>query len=339
MKRYCPRRLCLAALLGCLLGAGVRAAAPVPVIFDTDMNGDCDDAGALALLHALADRGEAEIRVIVINMGDEAGCSGAATDAINTYYGRPDILIGAWHGKTRPEWWRSPFAKALRDEFPHRAKADAELPDATMLLRRTFAAAADHSLVYCSIGSLTNLAALLDSPADKISPLSGRELVALKIRCTVLMGGGVPHDPPPRPEANLRYDPPAAIKVAREWPGPMIWSQEDVGWAIVTGTELQPLPETNPVRRAYALRPSFGRPSLEIGKASYDQTAVLIAVRGTQPELWDIVDRGRVEITPALASVWRADPKGPHERVGIKGGPEALTAIIGALMAAPPAKH
>jgi hypothetical protein len=30
------------------------------VIFDTDMNGDCDDTGALALLHALQDLGEAK---------------------------------------------------------------------------------------------------------------------------------------------------------------------------------------------------------------------------------------------------------------------------------------
>ncbi len=31
---------------------------PVRIIFDTDMDTDCDDAGAPALLHALADQGE-----------------------------------------------------------------------------------------------------------------------------------------------------------------------------------------------------------------------------------------------------------------------------------------
>ena len=34
---------------------------PVPVIFDTDMRGDVDDVGATAVLHALANRGEAKI--------------------------------------------------------------------------------------------------------------------------------------------------------------------------------------------------------------------------------------------------------------------------------------
>lgn len=323
----------------CALWAGALSAAPVPVIFDTDMNGDCDDAGALALLHALADRGEADIRAVVINVGDAQGCSGAAADAINTYYGRPDIPIGAWHGQARVERKSSPFAKALRDEFPHRAKADAELPDATAVLRRTLAAAADHSVVYCSVGALSNLAALLNSPSDEISPLNGHDLVALKIKQAVLMAGGVPSDPPVRPEANLRFDSPAAIQVAREWPTPMIWSQDDVGWAIITGRELQPLPKTNPVRRAYELRPFREHPALEKGKPSHDQAAALVAVRGPQPELWNLVARGRVEITPDLQSIWHADPQGPHQRLGIKGGPVALARIIGTLMAEPPAKH
>lgn len=324
------RFLHLLSLLG--FCAGTLLAAPVSVIFDTDMNGDCDDAGALAVLHALADRGEAELALVVVNTGDELGNSGAAVDVINTYYGRPDIPIGAWQAPTRVEWKTSPFARALREEFPHDAKVDKELPDATMLLRRTLAEAADQSLVYCSAGALSNMAALLQSPPDEISPLSGRELVIRKIRRTVVMGGGKPRDPPPRPEANLRFDPPAAIKVAQDWPGPMLWSQDDVGWAIITGSELNPLPKSNPVRRAYELRPFRDRSSLDQGKPSHDQAVALLAVRGVQPELWDIVVRGRVEITPELSSEWHPDPQGPHSRMGIKGDPAKLAAIIGSLM-------
>ena len=64
------------------------------VILDTDMSGDADDAGALALLHALVDRGECELLATVVNRKDKTGASAAAVDAINTYYGRPDIPIG-----------------------------------------------------------------------------------------------------------------------------------------------------------------------------------------------------------------------------------------------------
>jgi len=36
-------------------------AQPVKIIFDTDMESDVDDVAALAMLHGLADKGEAEI--------------------------------------------------------------------------------------------------------------------------------------------------------------------------------------------------------------------------------------------------------------------------------------
>jgi hypothetical protein len=39
----------------------------VPLIFDTDMDTDCDDASALAMLHALADAGEVEILATVVS--------------------------------------------------------------------------------------------------------------------------------------------------------------------------------------------------------------------------------------------------------------------------------
>src|SRR5690606_32742496 len=41
--------------------AATAVADPVKVIFDTDYSTDCDDPGALAVLHALADLGEVEI--------------------------------------------------------------------------------------------------------------------------------------------------------------------------------------------------------------------------------------------------------------------------------------
>jgi hypothetical protein len=38
---------------------------PVRIIFDTDIGSDCDDAGALAVLHKLADKGEAKILGVI----------------------------------------------------------------------------------------------------------------------------------------------------------------------------------------------------------------------------------------------------------------------------------
>src|SRR5688572_12869118 len=48
----------------------VNAAEPVKILFDTDMMTDCDDAGAMAVLHALADKRECEILATVVSAKD-----------------------------------------------------------------------------------------------------------------------------------------------------------------------------------------------------------------------------------------------------------------------------
>lgn len=77
-----------------LLAALPVIAAPVKVIFDTDMDSDCDDAGALAVLHALADAGEAEILATVCSA--RHAWSPPAVEAVNRYYGRGELPIGSW---------------------------------------------------------------------------------------------------------------------------------------------------------------------------------------------------------------------------------------------------
>ena len=62
------------------------------IIYDTDFGLDVDDVGALAMLHVLADRGEATLLGVVSNVSDPY--SPAAIDVINTYYGRPDVPVG-----------------------------------------------------------------------------------------------------------------------------------------------------------------------------------------------------------------------------------------------------
>jgi len=91
MRTPPPIRRVAVALCLALVPAVVAAPAtrPVRVIFDTDMMTDCDDAGALAVLHVLADRGECEILATVVSVANP--WAAACTDAINTYYGRDDL--------------------------------------------------------------------------------------------------------------------------------------------------------------------------------------------------------------------------------------------------------
>jgi hypothetical protein len=67
--------------------------AQTKVIFDTDIGSDCDDAGAMAVLHKLADKGEVKILGVIYSSGKNRFGIGVC-DAINTYYGRGDLPLG-----------------------------------------------------------------------------------------------------------------------------------------------------------------------------------------------------------------------------------------------------
>ena len=58
----------------------------IKIPFDTDIGCDCDDAGAMAVLHELANQGECSILAVTHCCAGEynAGC----IDAINRYFGR-----------------------------------------------------------------------------------------------------------------------------------------------------------------------------------------------------------------------------------------------------------
>src|SRR5258708_35515307 len=67
-------------------------AQPTPVIFDTDMGNDVDDALALAMLHALESRGEC--RIIAVTITKDNPWAAVYVDLVNSFYGRADIPVG-----------------------------------------------------------------------------------------------------------------------------------------------------------------------------------------------------------------------------------------------------
>lgn len=297
----------------------------VKIIFDTDMSGDCDDAGALALLHALADCGECELLATVVNRKDKSNASAAAVDAVNTYYGRPGIPIGTDKKGPTDLQRTSPYAATLRDEFPNDIGPDDRAPDALDVYRRVLAAQPDGSVTICSVGALSNLAELC-----RREP----ELARRKVRRLVVMGGEFPVSQ--RPETNIRTHREAAQIVAAEWPGEIVWHGFEIGRNLITGTRLKQTPRSNPVRRAYELRQYQNRPSIEGGQPSFDQAAALFAVRGPEPEFWQLSPRGRVTVDTEGNTVWRSQPDGQHRYAKIVGEPQRLAETIELLMIAPP---
>jgi purine nucleosidase len=230
---------CIAALMATapLWAADVPPAkVPVGIILDTDIGNDVDDVLALSLLHALETRGDCELLGVTITKPDEL--AGPFVDAMNTFYGRPGIPIGFTRVRPANETSKFLFLANARDggkdRYPHALARSSDAPEATQLLRTLLSRRADGSVVLVQIGYFSNLAALLDTPGDNFSPLTGRELVTRKVRLLSVMAGafqtisGHNHFL----EFNVTKDIPSARKLAREWPTPTVWSGFEIGVAL-----------------------------------------------------------------------------------------------------------
>ena len=114
--------------------------------------------------------------------------------------------------------------------------------------------------------------------------------------------------------------------VIAQWPTPLTFTGFEIGSKIVTGRSLLHTPEDNPVREAYRLWDN----ALEKGRASWDQTAVLFAVRGAS-DYWEL-KRGRCSVDSTGRSEWTADETGPHAYLVEKMPIILLTEIIAELM-------
>ena len=327
------------------IAAVALQAESVRVIFDTDMITDFDDVGALACLHALADAGECEILATVSCTRGNA--SVAAIEVINSYYGRGDLPVGAPKGigvlgahpgakeKVDP---KSPLGtkgggdgghykyRKLAADYPQWVKHldSDDAPDANETYRRVLAAQPDHSVTICSVGFLTNLRRLLETNPDAISPLDGRALVAQKVKLWVAMACNYPSGK----EYNSMGDWESSRAVLENWPTPAIFSDFQYGMDCFAGRAIAEMEGSrNPVKDVFAgnipsreevrkdpvrwRRGYFGMG----GRAAWDETAVLIAVRGTEP--YFNVHRGTYRMVGEKGDdEWSPDEEnGPHLRV------------------------
>ena len=322
--------LLLAALGGTFVagcGGGVLARRQAaPIIFDTDIGTDVDDAGALAILHVMADRGEAEI-LATISANRNRWC-GPAIDVINTYYGRPDLPIGSSRTGPDPEDW---YHAGVPD-YPHDLAATADAPHAVMMYRRILAAQPDNSVVIVVVGWLTNMAELLNSPPDQYSPLSGPELVKAKVRELVSMGGKWPNSPKDEGEYNFTMDKAAAHKVISDWPGKIMFT--GLGKDVMTGARLvAEAPRDNPVPAFYR---NFFAGQKVSARSSWDLIAVLYAVRGLS-EYFTAVSDGRCVAREDGGNQWMPGPRSNHAYLEYRMPPSELSVVLEELLLTPPA--
>jgi hypothetical protein len=323
--------------------AGVAALAgqtPVKLILDVDMDSDCDDAGALGLLHALADRDEVEILAVTTSALNVY--SGPCVDAINTYYGRPDIPIGTARAPAPDQ--ASKYAQRVAEKGKYDLPKGVAAPDAVEVYQRVLAAQADGSVTVVTVGDMTNLAKLLKVPAADGKP-AGSELVKAKVKLWVCMGGnfiGSPaHDDIKLTNNNFTLYPEATYDAITNWPTPIVFAGREVcsvPSGLKAGAVLKDTPADNPVRQAYE---AYFDGKIQDRHVA-DLATVLFAVRGLG-DRWDAHATGRMDLQKDMTFTWVED--GSHNQAyllkrRIDGQPNdrQIEKEIDALLAAPPKK-
>ena len=286
------------------------------------MDLDVDDAGALALLNALADNGEAEILGVICDAPTPYGASTIA--AIDRYYGRPDVPVGdmppndylydeAFNTRYRGYALTTPYGDYNRPifrRFNHGIKSRTDVWDGVKLYRKLLAEAPDKSVNIAAVGLTTVLQELLQSGPDEYSALDGKALVTRKVDKLVCMVGAS-RDRIGKPDFNWGFDGRGSAEVvSREWPTTLVISGG--GSNVKTGERLiTETPADNPVRVAYELFLE-GRKTRD--RSSWDQIAVLYAVRGADGLFTERTGR-RLDMTfEPISYKWRETKPGetPH---------------------------
>jgi inosine-uridine nucleoside N-ribohydrolase len=252
---------------------------PLPVIFDTDMGNDIDDALALAMLHAFASRGE--LQLVAVTVSKDNPWAAEYVRLIDEYYGRGAIPVGVVHDGKTPE--DGQYVRQICERHG-RHPDPAKVTDAVHLLRRTLAHEPDGSVRLIQVGFSTNLARLLASGPDRDSNLSGKELVKKKVHSLTVMAGDFATA---KPEYNVKTDVSAAKMLFAEWPTDIFFSGFEVGLAVSfpASSIEHDFPAGNPVAEAYR---SYAK--MPYDRPSWDMTAVFYAL---QP------DRGYFSLSPA----------------------------------------
>ncbi|MEI7422342.1 MAG: ADP-ribosylglycohydrolase family protein [Prolixibacteraceae bacterium] len=289
---------------------------PVKIILDTDIGPDYDDAGALAFLHAMADSGKAEILGTIACNKDSLVVP--TIEVINTYFGRHSIPTGAPKSAGVSIGADQHWPDSIVSRFPHQSRSTRQAPDAVAQYRRILAGQPDKSVTLVSVGFLTNLSNLLQSKGDSYSPMNGTDLVTRKVAKLVSMAGKFPSGK----EFNLYMDSAASGYCYKNWPTPIVFTGFEIGEKIKTGLRLvSHAGRGNPVREAFRIAMAASKEDRK-GRMSWDETAILIAIYGTNPFFTTV--KGTIHINPNGSNGWDDNPAGKHSYVKFVQSPEKI---------------
>jgi hypothetical protein len=260
---------------------GQTKAGVIPVIFDTDIDGDNDDVAAAAILHALADEGK--VNILAMGVVSRHPYSPACLDAINTWYGRGDIPIGVYKGRALAEHG-SPYAKAVAERCPNDVGLSEKVPNVIGVYRRVLAGQADGAVTLIAVGQMNNLVDLLASRPDEHSDLPGRELVRRKVAALFVMAPYFNERNQYQRAYNFTTSPKAAGELVENWPTKIKFGEGNLGHRHFIGGRLGETPADNPARiafEAYSAAEKRREGKSDGKRHCADPSTVVYAVLGT----------------------------------------------------------
>ena len=299
----------------------------INIIFETDMGNDMDDALALDMLYKYNKQGRINLLAIMLNK--EGEFPPKYIDLLNTWYGQKRIPIGLSPRSDKSLVGGANYTQIvceMKDEngkslYKRSIKDYSKLLPAVKLYRQLLAKAEETSVTIVSVGFSTNLALLLDTQADEYSSLSGRELVARKVKRLVVMAGHIEN--PKYAEYNVVNDIASCQHVFNDWPTRIYMSPFELGLQVrypalsiendFTWTKHHPIVDSYKVY----LKKIEDRPT-------WDLTAVLYAIDPRQ--FFNISPAGRIVVTDEGYTHYTKDATGKHFYLFIT--PEQATAIL-----------
>jgi hypothetical protein len=308
------------------------SAAQVKVIFDTDFGGDADDLGALSMLHGFIKTGECDLLAVMLWTNEKYAVP--AIDALNRFYGHPNIPIGVRAGGTYVS--ETTHNKILADNFTHELSYK-DVPSTTELYRKILSENDDNSIVLIAVGPLLNIKLLLESGACEHSLLTGKELLHRKVKEMVVMGGQYPKGDW---EWNFNGGMPGVTMFVLEHIDlPVVFSGYEIGVRIKTGAVLNTIDKNHPLYIGYyhfSEHASWMSDYFVEGRitanSTYDQTAVLYAVRGGVGKWWDKIEYGYNKPDNDGGNIWVEGIKTNHSYLKLIAEPDDMANLIDSLM-------
>lgn len=268
---------------------GDRTVEPKKIIFDTDIGGDCDDVVALDLLISAHQQGLCKLVGVSCTsfMAEGVGCA----RAILKTRGMEQVPLAAMKARDNAEHW---YGTAVARAFPELARMELPAEAPVAALRRWIGENPGVTVVV--VGDMTNVADLLTSGPDAVSPLTGVELVRQNVAAFAVMAGDFSHqlDPAlqPKPEWNVICNIPGACTFFELCPTDVFILPFEAGQDVLSGRILAQKAADRPDGLAIIAHGSGER-----GRSSWDPMTVLYTVWGEKP-WFNLSKGGKVAVVP-----------------------------------------